>query len=288
MIAPKPAKATMDTRPTPATVSAFLQQLALEREELPARLRQCAEYVLANSDRIAFATVANFAAGAGVQPSALIRFCQYMGFSGFSDMQSMFRTQIQPGLSSYSARIENLKSQGAGTPSAILAEFVDSGMASLDQLSLTVDNNSLNQSVKALSEANLLHIVGFRRAFPVASYLTYAFEKLQVPAILHDGSGRIQHVHAIQPGDAMVAITFEPYTIDTVELAKSAADRGLTVVAITDSPKSPLNGDPFLTLRVSEIDYGAFRSLTASLALALSIAVSVGAYRSETGTADRT
>ncbi|MBO1687899.1 MurR/RpiR family transcriptional regulator, partial [Clostridium butyricum] len=60
-------------------------------DRLPKRLKQCADFVAANQDRIAVSTVAEMAEGAGVQSSAFMRFCQIMGFSGFSEMQKLFR-----------------------------------------------------------------------------------------------------------------------------------------------------------------------------------------------------
>ena len=39
--------------------------------------------------------VAELAAGAEVPPSALMRFCQIMGFSGYSEMQKLFREALR-------------------------------------------------------------------------------------------------------------------------------------------------------------------------------------------------
>ena len=73
-------------QPAPATVEEFRERLAAITDGLPKRLRQCADYIAANTDRIAVSTVADLAAGADVPPSALMRFCQILGYSGFSEM----------------------------------------------------------------------------------------------------------------------------------------------------------------------------------------------------------
>ncbi len=90
---------------TPATVEEFRERLAELSDSLPKRLRQCADYIGANTDRIAVSTVAELAAGADVPPSALMRFCQMMGFSGFSEMQKLFREAYSPGWPDYSTRL---------------------------------------------------------------------------------------------------------------------------------------------------------------------------------------
>lgn len=263
----------------PASIEEFQALLALRMDSLPRRLRQCAEHLLANTDRIAVSTVAELAAGAGVPPSALMRFCQVLGFSGFSDMQRMFREAYNPGWPDYATRLRNLKDQGSGTPAALLAEFVEAGRSSLEQLAKMADEAALTAAVELLARAGMVHVVGFRRAFPVASYLVYVMEKLSIPAMLHDGVGRLDHRFALRPGDAVLAITFTPYSEETIAIAAEAHGRGLPVVALTDRQTSPLARHASAMLLVPETDFGAFRSLSATIALALALAVAIGAAR---------
>ena len=65
---------------------------------------------------------------------------------------------------------------------------------------------------------------------PVAAYLAYVFEKMSVPAMLHEGAGALDHRHALRAGDALLAITFAPYSAETLALASEAHARGLPVV----------------------------------------------------------
>ena len=62
-------------------------------------------------------------------------------------------------------------------------------------------------------------------------------------------------------------------------LARDAAAIGLPVVALTDHLTSPLAALSSVVLTVSEVDFGAFRSLSATIALATSLAVAVGSAR---------
>lgn len=269
------------TAAAPASVDEFRDRLAAITTDLPRRLRQCADFIAANSDRIAVSTVAELAAGADVPPSALMRFCQIMGFSGFSEMQKLFREAYAPGWPDYSTRLRNLKDGGAGSPTALLAEFVEAGRLSLEALAKTVDEGALAQAVALLAKAGTVHIVGYRRAFPVASYLAYVFGKMSVPSMLHDGVGKLDHRFALRDGDAVLAITFAPYGEETLALAQEARDRGLIVVGITDRITSPLARMADTIVTVPEVDFGAFRSLSATIALALSLAVAVGSAKED-------
>jgi len=263
----------------PATIEGFNARLRVLPDSLPRRLRQCADYLAAHSDRIAVSTVADLAQAAGVQPSAMIRFCQALGFSGYSELQRLFREGYGQSWPDYATRLGNLGQPGADSPGALLARFLDASRISLEKLAKTADPAAMEAAVATLSAAGCVHLVGFRRAFPVVVYLAYALEKLAVPALVHDGLARLDHRHLLRPGDALLAVSFAPYSAETVELAQQAGAAGLPVVAITDSLLSPLIAPANTVLQVSEVDYGAFRSLAATQALALALAVAVGARR---------
>lgn len=263
----------------PQTVDAFLKRLGDQAEALPKRLKQFADFIAINPDRVAVSTVAELAEAAGVQPSAVMRFCQEMGFSGFSQMQKLFRTDYSQKWPDYATRLSKLRESGTESPSALLAEFIEVGRASLENLANTIEPKSLQEAVDVLARAETIHLVGFRRAFPVTSYLGYAFDKMEVPAILHTGIANINIEHLIRPNDAVVAVTFTPYSEVTLDIAAKARTIGADIVAITDVVTSPLARLKAIHLLVSELDVGAFRALSASLSLAITIAVSVGAQK---------
>ena len=271
--------ALTEPRDTPQTVEAFRERLLDLNGQLPRRLQQCADHVATHLDSIALSTVAQVAQGAGVPPSAVMRFCQIMGFSGFAEMQRLFREALSRAAPDYATRLANLKAGGAGQPSALVAEFVEAGRLSMEALARDLNETALNQAVDTLAQAQTIHLAGFRRSFPVASYLAYVFDKLGVPAVLHDGVAGLGNRSILRPGDALLAITFAPYSEETLSLAAHARDNGLPIVALTDPPASSLSGMAGTILTVSEIDFGAFRSLSAVIALALSLAVAVAARR---------
>lgn len=269
----------LSLRDPPATVEAFRDRLQALGGHLPRRLQQCADHVARHLDSIALSTVAQLAHGAGVPPSAMMRFCQIMGFSGYAEMQRLFRDALSKSAPDYATRLANLKAGGAGRPAALLAEFVEAGRQSMEALARDLDENKLDQAVSLIAQARTVHLAGFRRSFPVASYLAYVFDKLGVAAVLHDGVAGLGHRSTLQAGDALLAITFAPYSEETIALATHAKDHGVPVVVLTDPPASQLAGVADTILTVTEIDFGAFRSLSAVIALALSLAVAVAARR---------
>ncbi len=264
----------------PETIDALFARLHEGSATLPKRLRQCAAFVLLNPDRIAVSTVSELAEMAEVQPSAFVRFCQVLGFSGFSQLQRLFReAYAQRQWPDYTTRLEMLHAEDDDSPAVLLGEFVSAGRSSLDNLLHSLNIVDLESSVDLIAEAEVIHVAGFRRSMPVSTYLAYAFEKLGAASVHHAGVGRMSNHQSVRGGDVLIAISFAPYTVETVELAAHARSVGASVVAITDAGLSPLRRLGTVALTVSEIDVGAFRPLAATLALAMTLAVAVGARR---------
>ena len=99
------------------------------------------------------------------------------------------------------------------------------------------------------------------------------------PACCTTGVGLLPTGHALRPREAVLAITFAPYSAETLAFVETARADGHPVIAITDSLSSPLQRLKVIPLLVSEVDVGAFRALSATFALAITLAVALGARR---------
>ena len=270
---------TTKTQSRPETVADLQRRLEEARGQFPKRLLQCADIVAQHPERIALATVAELSKDAGVSPSAMMRFCQTIGFDGYTDMQKLFRAEMSQQLPDYQTRLKRLQESGAGSAPALLAEFVEVGRRSLERVAATIDEDVLDHSVTCLAAADTIHLIGLRRAYSVASYLAYAFEKMEVPSILHEKTGKLDFYHAMRPKDAVIAVTFSPYSEETLTFVEEAERRGLPVVLLTDQGSPIGDREGIHTLVVPEVDFGAFRSLSATLTVAIGLAVAVGARR---------
>ncbi|WP_374333975.1 MurR/RpiR family transcriptional regulator, partial [Aestuariivirga sp.] len=263
---------------------AALKALIAERAPgLPRRLTQIAAFALENPDEIAFGTVSAIAEQAGVQPSTLVRLSQALGYQGFSDMQEVFRSRLRDRILNYGERLEQLRQHAheASKPNLIFQGFCEASARSIAALGEKLDPADLDRAVDQLARAQTIYLIGLRRSFPIASYMAYALGKLGVRAILVDAVGGLAAEQATfaGPGDAVLAISFTPYASETVALARAAADRGVPLVAITDSPFSPLAQLAGQWIEVSEANFEGFRSMAATLTLAMTLTVAIAERR---------
>src|SRR5438874_8439350 len=253
-------------------------------KELPKRLNQIAAYVLDHPDEVAFGTVASIAEQANVQPSTLVRFSQAMGYQGFSELQEVFRARLRDRVLNYEERIAQLRQHAlsASKATVLFQGFSDAAQKSLDDLRTRIDPVFLDRAVERLAKAETIYLLGLRRSFPITCYMAYAFGQLGVRHVLIDALAGMSP-EAVSFGtakDVVLAVSFTPYANETVALSALAASHGIPIVAITGSAFSPLAQRAELWFEVAEANFEGFRSMAASLALAMTLTVAVAERRS--------
>ena len=255
--------------------------------ELSPQLQAIATYALENPQEMALDTVARLAKGAGVQPSAMVRFAQALGYGGFSDLQRVFRTRLversnqSAGLRNYRERIEAFRAAHAKSgPIAVLDQFIGDGIASLERLHEHVTGAALQAAVTVLASAQSIYVLGHRRSFPVAYYLSYALTQLELRAPLLDAVGGMlkEPARLIGPKDALLVVSFKNYTPEVVEVAQSCKARKVPVVAITDNALSPLARTASACFQIEDQTSQPFRMLVAPMCLAQALVVALGEH----------
>lgn len=264
----------------PQDVESFHALLAEQQPQLSTRLKQVAKYVVDAPQQVAFGTLAEIAQQIGVTSSTLVRFANYFGFSGFSELQKLYKQQLLNHPSNYRERIRQLKQQdrAQSTANSLLHEFVEGGRLSLALLEQQLDTHKLQSALDLLSAAEDIYICGVRRVYPVASYLYYALTQLEIRCHLVNNQAELglMQLKWVNTQSVLIAITFSPYSNFTQEVAHVAKEKGAKLVLITDSELSPLAALADSLLIVHESEIKSFRSLTATICLAQTLCVSLG------------
>lgn len=274
-----------ETQGAPRDYQALRVAIAGRAGDLPRRLAQVAAYALEFPDEIAFGTVASIAASAEVQPSTLVRFSHALGYQGFSELQEVFRSRLRERVPNYDERLAQLREHGlADSRSGLLLDgFLEASERSIAAFRETLDHAAIERAIDVLAGADIIYLIGLRRSFPIASYLSYAMGKLGVRSILVDAVAGMGSEQAsfITGKDAALAISFAPYASETVALTAAAKARGARIVTITDSVMSPIAAPADALVEVAEANFEGFRSLAATMALAMTLAVAVAGRRGE-------
>ena len=245
------------------------------------QLQRIARFALGQPNDLARGTVATVAAACEVQPSAMIRFANALGYSGFSEMQHVFLEYLLEHSDSYRDRIGKMRGslgEGVNVPSGVLGLQVGECIADLGRLEEGTLEADLKVAVRLIARAPRVHVLAQRRAFPVATYLAYALNQLELRTHLLSGVGGMlsESLRSIAPGDVLIAASFRNYSPEVVAAAAAASHRGIDVIAITDGAFSPLKASVKVCLELADDSSKPFRSLVAPLCLAQALVVGVG------------
>ncbi len=259
--------------------------LIARQDRLSRRHAEVARFVLNHPEDVAMGSVVHLAAQAGVTPATITRFAQELGFSGFPDLQRVFRERLLGPRPSFADRISGLAAGAEGmedsdldSPGRVFDGFVQAAVGSLLRIAENLDRTELERFVTALASCDALHIAAARGAFGIGAYAFYGFAKSGKRAHLLDNLGamRAEQLAAMGPQDALLVITFDDYTPESVEIARRAAEAGRTVLAVTDNELSPVVPLAAHVLYVKEARLGHFRSQVPAMVLCQSLIVSLG------------
>ena len=270
----------------PLDYADLVERLKGRRNSLSPRLQDVAQFVLNNPEDVAILTIVEIARAAKVPPSAITRFTQELGLERFSELQAIFRSRLVGPRLSYVDRLRGISERAAdgegpidlSDPQEVLGIFASSAYVSLMNVVEDQRGAPLQAFVEAVRQAAGVHVCGGRGAFGVAAYSFYGLAALGKRAFLIDNLGamRAQQMQAVAPDDVVLAISFDDYTRETVEVAEAAVAQGRMLLAITDNELSPLVPLAAHTLFVKEARLGHFRSQVPAMVLCQAIIASVG------------
>jgi DNA-binding MurR/RpiR family transcriptional regulator len=274
-------QATSTQNQAPDNYEALKAAIAARYPTLSRQLQKIARFALDNPNELALETVTTIAGRAEVQPSSMIRFAQAMGYDGFSTMQQVFRWNLVARAPSYRERIRGLREErgeAGEDEDSVLGDFVDDGIASLEFLRDHTSRERLAEAVEILAGAEEIYLLAQGRAFPVAFYLSYALSRLERRCHLLDGVGGLlrQQADLATPKDAVIAVSFQPYSPLVIDIVTERSEKGVPIVAITDSPLSPMALEARVAFVIKDGQQRRFRSLVAPMCLAQTLVVSLG------------
>ncbi|MFU8825385.1 MurR/RpiR family transcriptional regulator [Yoonia sp.] len=269
----------------PTDLDSFHKLLTTERDRFTRKMLAAGSFVVENPHEVALSPVATLAQKSGLAPTNFVRLAKAMGFSGYSEMQRLFRDPLhksfQPTLDE---RIRHSRGeQVISDPDDITAlgqSFAAANIASLNHLSDRMARLPLDAAVDAVLDARVVYVIGVDRSFGAAAYLSYALNRAGVQSVQIVGLGSAIEDHAavMAPDDLLIAISFPPYAQDTVTVTDVARRKGNRIIAITDSAVSPITENALLVLTVEDAELHGFRALTALMTVVQTMMMGV-AYR---------
>lgn len=207
--------------------------VAAARDRLTPTERRIAEAVLAEPTLLAFGTVSALAEHVGTSRPTIVRFAVKLGFEGYSDLQAHIRRGMSRELSRPSQRIR----QAEISPAESARESMERALARVFD---GMDSNVLDIVVSRLASADNVWVISGETSRAGAHALVSGLSIIR-------GGVRLLEPHTVgvtlaesSSRDVAVVLDFRRYRTEAIRTAQILAERGVSIVAITDGPLSPL------------------------------------------------
>jgi len=216
------------------------RDLILERfSSLSPTMQQAARFVVDHPNDVVIASMRTLAERAGAQPATFVRLAQQLGYAGWPELKGAFADDLGLSSNRYGQRAKGLAERGHDA--ALVGEMFTAQHRNLDATQAQ-SALSMREAAKVLKRAKAVHVAGFRASFPVAYSLHYGLRLFRNSVALIDGqAGALEfQLRAIDKSDAVVVISFAPYSREALQVLEAARGAGARVIAFTDSSASPL------------------------------------------------
>ncbi len=233
----------------PQTLDQLKNLLAkIQAADSPIRLGRRAFQVLGcmvdAPDQAAVSSISELAETLDVNASTLTRLAKKLGYSGFSELQNVFRRRVVEKGHFYSDQANRLlrADQGLRESLALAARVADDEIANISAMLKDIDVQALEKAADLLATARRVRTYGLRQFYSIACFISYALGLLRGEvAVLGSPQHGVAHaLGQLERGDVLIVVGAYPYTRGTVAAARIAAAHGMSVIAITDSSASPL------------------------------------------------
>jgi DNA-binding MurR/RpiR family transcriptional regulator len=194
--------------------------------------RRIAEAVLAEPTLLAFGTVSDLAGRVGTSRPSIVRFATKLGFEGYTELQQHVRSDMSHHLSSPSERI---RSGGDATVPARVA--IDDAIASVFD---ALEGERLAEMVEPVVRAEKVWVLSGETSQAGAHALQSGLSMVRPGVRSLEEHSFGTDLSDAGPRDAAIVFDFHRYRRQVTIAARALANAGVRVVAVTDSPFSPL------------------------------------------------
>ncbi len=198
-----------------------------------------ADYVLDHMKDVPFLAVPDLAERIGASEATIVRFCQRIGYSGYSDLKMALVDSLREDMQASQSRYANPDVSEIGQDSLI-------AMAKLEQHNIertldSIDRRDFRSAASNLFKADYVHCFGFGISACLAQFASYLLTEhgMRSTAMPTHFSSPNEQLVALTKKDTVLAFSFPPYSRQTLDLLEELKHRDIPSVVITDRASSP-------------------------------------------------
>jgi DNA-binding MurR/RpiR family transcriptional regulator len=201
--------------------------------------RKVADYILKNLNESAFLSVIEIGEKCGASKATVVRFAQSIGYDGFIE----FRNAIHKAVQSKFAYLERFPLV-ADSDKETIYEVAQKEVKNINQTMESLNLDTFKEIIHLIQKAGTVYTFGQGFSALLSQLMAYSFNQIGVRTHCLVSSHLCfeEQIMYVNPNDVIVCFSFPPYSKRTIEAAKIAMEKGIHVVALTDSKSDSIVG----------------------------------------------
>ena len=248
-------------------------------DQLSGQLKRAARFVADHPAEVAMHSMRRMAEEAGVAPATMLRLARRLGLADYDSLRGICRDRVRDNAKTipFSHRGRALQARGGAGQGGLAADMLAAETRNLERTLNSAAGKRLDAAVALLAEAQRVFLIARRSCYPVACCFHYAYSLFRRNGVLlEDRAGSFApELLEIGPADVLLAISFGPYSIETITTLETARAAGARVVAVTDTEFSPLARAAEVALIAGNGSPAFLQSIAAATALVQALAIGV-------------
>lgn len=191
--------------------------------------KKIADYILTSGEKIVHSTMSDIREATNVGDGTIIRFCQKIGFSGFSDLKIAI------------AKEDFSKQQQVSQESDLFDKRTTTINNALRTTNQRLDNEKLQRAVQLITEANQIYIFGVGSSGNTGNDLEAMLLRVGVQSrSVVDPHFQAQVASLLTEKDLVIGLSLSGRTKDTYDSLNIAKKNQAKIIAITNYQLSPI------------------------------------------------
>lgn len=229
---------------------AFLRFIREKMDQFTPAQQLLAEYLVHNPESILFMSINKLSQAAHVSQSTIVRFCNMIGYDGYSQMTKEAQQFVHSQMST-AGRFKLTRSRRNKAPAILDGKIATSAferilnheLENLNRMAKSVKVKDFEKAVDLILNAERVVIIGCMASASLAVHFGRMLGKVypNTDVIKSEGVLESTKLLRLSRDSAVIIIAFPRYPNATIRLGQAALRTGARTIAITDSHLSPIS-----------------------------------------------
>lgn len=272
------------------------QRINAYRKNMTPAQAGLADYIIGNLEAVSGLTIAEIADVAGVSSATITRFCETVGYAGFSQLKSAMVIAVEQkrkDREQFAIADGDITEEDSADETLVKISFQEA--EAISATARNIDKAELDKAVEAIIGCRRLDIYGLGSSYLAALDLQQKLHRIGLTAYCwSDNHLALTSAAVLTKDDVAIAFSHSGVTAEVFQMVETAKKSGATVIGITNHPASPIGrrADINLTTSAKESRFrsGAMSSRIVQLAVVdfMFVRIMQRLYKSASASLERT